>query len=314
MITLLGSSGYVGMHFVKHMKKLGLKYTTVSLSEIDYRLTKNILNIIDIHKPDIIINAAGYTGKPNVDSCEYNKDKTILGNVIFPLRLAEICLSKGIILGNISSGCIFTGGKIRENGNMKVIEDFTEYYKDSFNNIENNSLIGFKEEDTPNFSFDYNNCSFYSGTKALCEKELQNFPHVYQWRLRIPYSNINSPRNYITKLLMYDKVYQNINSISNIDEFANICLLSLINKIPFGIYNIVNTGFIKTSDVINMIKEILRPDKNFVYWNSNAEFYNVNNRSARSNCLLDNGKIKSYNLGLSKVEDSVQMSLENWKW
>ena len=32
-----------------------------------------------------IINAAGFTGKPNVDACETHKQETIDGNVVFPV-------------------------------------------------------------------------------------------------------------------------------------------------------------------------------------------------------------------------------------
>ncbi len=62
---------------------------------------------------------------------------------------------------------------------------------------------GFTENDSPNFSFRTNNCSFYSGTKALGEECLQDAENTYIWRLRIPFNHVDSPRNYLSKLLNY---------------------------------------------------------------------------------------------------------------
>ena len=42
---------------------------------------QDALDIIDEVKPDVVLNTAGVTGKPNVDWCETNQIKTILGNI-----------------------------------------------------------------------------------------------------------------------------------------------------------------------------------------------------------------------------------------
>ena len=95
--------------------------------------------------------------------------------------------------GHVSSGCIYTGSKADDSG--------------------------FTELDPLNFSFRTNNCSIYSGTKALGEECLSHSNSTYIWRLRIPFSNEDSPRNYISKLLRYDTLLDARNSISNLTEF-----------------------------------------------------------------------------------------------
>jgi len=97
-------------------------------------------------KPDFLINAAGYNGKPNVDTCEMDKTNYLFGNAIIPGRIAEACEAANTPWGHVFSGCIYTGAR----------EDITE----------------FTEDDTPNFTFRQNNCPFYSGTKALGEELL----------------------------------------------------------------------------------------------------------------------------------------------
>jgi dTDP-4-dehydrorhamnose reductase len=74
---------------------------------------------------------------------------------------------------------------------------------------------GFIETDPPNFSFRSPPCSFYSGTKALAEETMSPLANGYLWRLRIPFDELDNPRNYLTKVQTYAKVYNNVNSISH---------------------------------------------------------------------------------------------------
>ena len=82
MIMILGASGYVGKEFINYFKKTNIDYINVSLKRDDYRKFYCINNLIKSKKPSFIINCAGFTGKPNVDSCETNRSQTILGNII----------------------------------------------------------------------------------------------------------------------------------------------------------------------------------------------------------------------------------------
>ena len=41
---------------------------------------------------DVVINASGYTGRPNVDACEDNKDDTWYYNVTVPGIIADTCM------------------------------------------------------------------------------------------------------------------------------------------------------------------------------------------------------------------------------
>ncbi|CAN0165541.1 unnamed protein product, partial [Ectocarpus sp. 13 AM-2016] len=47
-------------------------------------------------KPTHVLNAAGVTGRPNVDWCESHRPETVRANVIGTLNLADLCSSKGI--------------------------------------------------------------------------------------------------------------------------------------------------------------------------------------------------------------------------
>ena len=76
----------------------------------------DVLQLLDQHKPDVVLNAAGIVGKPNVDWCETNQLETIKGNTILPLIIAEACQKKNIYLLHIGTGCIFYGDSPLEGG------------------------------------------------------------------------------------------------------------------------------------------------------------------------------------------------------
>ena len=73
-----------------------------------------------------------------------------------------------------------------------------------------------------NFSFDYPPCSYYSGTKVLGEAAIKEVGgNYYIWRLRIPFDEYDSPRNYLTKLIRYDKLLDAENSVSHLGDFVD---------------------------------------------------------------------------------------------
>lgn len=292
MIILIGGTGYVGIKFQEILTKRNKSFVNLSRKDINYYDFKALNGVIEDKKPDFVINCAGFTGKPNVDQCEVEKSNTIKGNVLLPQIIAQVCDLNDIPLVHVSSGCIYAGDK---------------------GSGCNNALIGFDEEDEPNFSFDQPPCSFYSGTKALSEQVLSQFEKVYTCRLRIPFDEFDSNRNYLSKIQKYDKAYNATNSVSHREEFVNACIDLALQNHDFGIYNVTNTGYVTTKCVINMIKKYLNVDKEFKYWESDDEFYSVGAVAHRSNCVMDNSKLKRTGINMSHCFDAIASSLKNWK-
>jgi len=146
---IYGKTGWIGGLLGKLCEAQGITYTYGSGRLQD---RQSIVADIESVKPSHVFNAAGVTGRPNVDWCESHKVETIRTNVAGTLTLADICREKGLVLINYATGCIF------------------EY--DSGHPL--GSGIGFKEEDTPNFTG-----SFYSKTKAM----VSNFLHFQSFYL-----------------------------------------------------------------------------------------------------------------------------------
>ena len=73
MFLVLGSTGYVGKYFLKYISSLGEDVRGLSRVDFDYTDESKLVSLLKEEKPKFLINAAGYTGKPNVDACELIK-------------------------------------------------------------------------------------------------------------------------------------------------------------------------------------------------------------------------------------------------
>ena len=287
MILLLGGSGYVGQAFQKLFTRLGLEYRNLVRSKIDYANPHTLADFLADHRPEFLVNAAGYTGKPNVDACEDDKANTIFGNAVLPGNIRAACEHTGTPWGHVSSGCIYSGR--REDGG------------------------GFREDDFPNFSFRSNRCSFYSGTKALGEEVLRGAGSVYLWRLRIPFNEIDSARNYLSKLMRYERLFEAENSISQLDEFVRAAWECWQKRVPFGIYNVTNPGEVTTREVAAMIRQSGVCDKEFRFFDDEDDFMAKAAKTPRSNCVMDSSKLAGVGIQLTEVHEAVETALRNWK-
>lgn len=312
MILLLGATGYIGEAFVRAFRERKQDFIALSRKKVDYTQFDILLKFLRDNKPNFLINAAGYTGKPNVDACEEAKADTLAGNTLFPQMLSQACLVEKIPWGHVSSGCIFSGAKVVENGQTKFEKDLTKPGLRDLPDKNPSAIHGYTEADHPNFTFRDGPCSFYSGAKALAEEAIAGVGQSYIWRLRIPFDEFDNPRNYLSKLQRYAKVYDNVNSISHRADFVNACLEFWERRVPFGTYNITNPGYITSHQVVRMIERILKPARKFEYWKDDAEFYHLAAKTPRSNCVLDVSKLLATGIKIRSVEEALEHSLRNW--
>jgi UDP-glucose 4,6-dehydratase len=312
MIILLGASGYIGQAFDTELRKRNRLFKSISRAQIDYSRFDVLLRFLRDIKPVFLINAAGYTGKPNVDACEIARAETLEGNTLLPQAIAHACAAAGVPWGHVSSGCIFSGAKIVEGGQTRVERDMSKPALKKLAETNPEVIRGFAETDEPNFSFRQPPCSFYSGTKALGEKAIAAVGQNYIWRLRIPFDEFDNGRNYLSKVQRYNKVYDNVNSISHRGDFAQACLDLWEQRAAFGAYNITNPGYVTTRQVVKYIEKILKPAKSFEFWESDEEFYHFAAKTPRSNCVMDVSKLLATGVKLRSVEEALEHSLRNW--
>ena len=313
MILLLGATGYIGQAFSQALRQRAQPFTALSRKEVDYTQYDVLLRFLREVKPEFLINAAGYTGKPNVDACETARADTLAGNTLFPQTVAHACLVTDTPWGHVSSGCIYSGAKVIDGARTRIEKDLSKPEFKELVESKPKAFQGYSEADEPNFSFRRPPCSFYSGTKALAEEAIADVGHSYIWRLRIPFDEFDHPRNYLTKIQRYAKVYDNVNSISHRADFVNACLDLWQRRARFGIYNLTNPGFVTTRQVVGMIEKILQPNRRFEFWVNDEEFYRSAAKTPRSNCVLDVSKLLAAGIKIRPVEEALEASLRNWK-
>ena len=313
MIVLLGASGYIGAAFAAELKRRNREFIPLARKQVDYTRFDRLLEFLQARRPEFVVNAAGYTGKPNVDACELDKAGTLAGNTLLPQTIAHACAAAGIPWGHVSSGCIYSGAKISRAGGVAVEKDLTGPVLHALVEKSPEKVLGFTEADAPNFSFRDPPCSFYSGTKALGEEAIAGIGQSYIWRLRIPFDEFDSARNYLSKVQRYAKVYDNVNSISHRADYVKACLDTWELRAPAGIYNVTNPGFVTTRHVVEQITKILKPARAFEFWSDDAEFYRVAAKTPRSNCVMDVSKLLAAGVKIRGVEEALADSLGRWQ-
>ena len=274
-VLLLGQ-GYIGTYLFNFLKNYDNELNVYSLSKkhIDYTNPKVFDEWLNKNRMDWVVNCSGFTGTPNVDGCEDHKEECYHYNVSVPLYITKVCNRYNAKIIHIGSGCVYSG--------------YDKIYS---------------EEDVSDFGTDCFESSFYSKTKDAFEKLSVNMQR-YIFRIRIPFSNLVEQKNYLYKIVNYDKLISKQNSITCVDDLLVFIkqFISLSSPSPSGVYNVVNRGSVDASDVVQMLKDngVSNPKWEFV------SIKEANFRVNRSNCILSTKKIENLGLGLPDVKHSLE--------
>jgi len=216
---------------------------------------------LDQIKPSHVLMSAGITGRPNIDWCEDHKPETIRVNVIGTLNVADLCMTKGIHCTIYATGCIFEYDEKHPMG----------------------SGIGFTEEDFPNFAK-----SFYSETKGYMEQMLKCYPNCLTLRVRMPISDDLIHRNFVTKIVKYERVVNIPNSMTVLTEMLPASL-AMAQKGLTGVYNFTNPGVISHNEVLDLYTKYIDPT--YTYSNFTVKEQAKVIKAGRSNNELDTTKL-----------------------
>ena len=233
----------------------------VFVAESRVQNTEAVSKELDEIKPTHVLNSAGITGRPNIDWCEDHKPETMRTNVIGTLNLADLCYQRGIHCTVYATGCIFAYDEKHPLG----------------------SGIGFTEEDTPNFSG-----SFYSQTKSYMEPMLKEYPNCLILRVRMPVADDLFHRNFVTKIVKYERVVNIPNSMTILKEMLPLSL-GMAKKGLTGVYNFTNPGVISHNQVLDLYIKYIDPT--YTYKNFSLEEQAKVIKAGRSNNELDTTKL-----------------------
>ena len=222
---------------------------------------------------DLVVNCAAYIPPSGrVVDCEKNKQKTIEGNILFPQMVAQVCDLGGVPLMHISTGCLFDESKEWE------------------------------ETDEPTRGWN-GYCGMYVGSKLLAERLVIECANAYVLRVRLPFDEINHPRNYLSKLASFPVVFDHVNSLTHRGDFAKAALDLVELRAPYGIYNCVNPGQLSARQIIigMQVRSII------------DRCPEIEENPPVSGTRLSTTKLISVGIKIRSVEEAMQHALDNWR-
>lgn len=280
MILLLGASGYIGSAFAKEMLRRAIPFIPLKHTE---HVTPWCFD-----NASLVINCAAYITRPSVDLCEDHKEECVLGNLMFPIKIRDECERAKVPLIHISTGCLYNG---------------------------DNSGKGWSEEDPAQLTFN-TGAGTYVGCKQLAEQEIKRYDKAYCCRIRLPFDEFDDARNYISKLIRYERTVMATNSITHRGDFVKACLDLWKMRAPFGVYNMTNPGFVTTAKMLDAIRcDNVWPDH--LDWPNEPwalEDFEKNARTKKSNCVLDTTKLLATGVKMRSVSEALEHSIKNWVW
>jgi 3,5-epimerase/4-reductase len=252
--TLVFGGGFLGERLAKSLPHAELAH------QVDISDREAVLAALRTHRPSSVINAAGKTGRPNVDWCEQHTQETIRSNVVGPLILAEQCAPLGVHLLHLASGCIFYGTSP--------------------------SPGGWREDDYANPS------SFYSRSKYAADLVLSRLPDVAILRLRMPIDTAPGQRNLITKLAGYAHVVDVENSVTIVPDLID-AIGGLIERRGTGVFHVTNPGPVRHAQLLGLYRQFVDPAHTSTLIAEEELVGRGLTVGPRSNCILSSSRLEA---------------------
>ena len=282
-VLLLGSNGWIGQQLIPmitYRDDVEILYgSDVRVDDIE-KLSQEI----DTLQPTHIISTIGRTHGvidgvivPTIDYLEYpgKLRENIRDNLFSPMILAKLCSDRNIHLTYLGTGCIF------------------EY----------DGLAPFDESAKPNFFG-----SSYSIVKGFTDQLMNLYSNtVLNVRIRMPITSESNPRDFITKIVGYEKICSMANSMTVLDELLPIMVDMAIHK-RTGTINLTNPGTISHEEILQMYKEIVDPTK--VWQTMSYEEQSNLLKSKRSNNELDASTLIKWYPYVSNIHHAVRKALK----
>ena len=282
-ILIFGAKGWIGSQLFSLFKDApNLEW--VKSSSVRCQNKEEIVKELDLLQPTHVISCIGRThgkvGAVEIPTIDYLEEpgklvENITDNLYAPLLLAHLCNERSIHYTYMGTGCIF----------------------------ENNSdKSEFTESDLPNFFG-----SSYSIVKGITDQMMTLYPNTLNVRIRMPITSRPNSRDFITKILGYEKICSMPNSMTVLDELLPILVDMIIVK-RTGTINLTNPGVISHQEILEMYQYMIDPSKT---WKTMTyEEQTLLLKSKRSNNKLDTSLLKSWYPNVSDIHTAIRKTLE----
>ena len=281
VVLVFGARGWIGAQMARLMSARGWRVVAAKSRMENYA---DVRQELDDVRPDIVVIAAGLTGRPNIDSLEACKAETTIVNVAGTVLLASECALRGIYVATFATGCIYEYDDAHAVGGP-----------------------GFTEDDAPNFTG-----SYYSRTKIAAEMATRELPGHLLLRVRMPISCDGSPRCFVTKIARYARVVDVPNSVTVLADLLPVAV-DLIASRTTGVFNFVNPGPVSHAEILEAYKAIVDPG--FTYSVMDMATHDTVVVARRSNNCLDSTKLQRASpcVRIPNALDSIKRLFEAMK-
>jgi dTDP-glucose 4,6-dehydratase len=288
-LLVYGANGWIGRQFTDILDSKNIAYTR-GCCRVDQ--VGDVIIELDRIVPSHVVSFIGRThgtidGKAYT-TIDYLEEKgklveNVRDNLFSPLVLAEACKKRSIHFTYLGTGCIF------------------QYDQDQHPWGE--EVNGFWEEDNPNFFG-----SSYSVVKGFTDRMMRILygDTALNLRIRMPITGQRNVRNFITKIVGYEKICSVPNSMTVLPELLPLALDMMIRGVT-GTVNLTNPGLITHNRVLEMYRELVDP---LFEWKT----FSVDEQrkvlgADRSNNYLDTTVLQCMYPSVSPIENAVRRCL-----
>jgi len=289
-ILVYGHRGWIGKQFITVLENDSVSFVEGNARAND---VGDIENEINTYNPTHIVSFIGRThgkiGEKQYTTIDYLEEEgklyeNVRDNLFSPFVLANICTKHHIHYTYLGTGCIFK------------FDDEHPFGEE---------INGFTEDSCPNFFG-----SSYSVVKGFTDKIMKLYEtNVLNLRIRMPITGEENGRNFITKIVNYEKICSVPNSMTVLPELLP-CVLDMMKNGITGTMNLTNPGLISHNEILEMYKEIVNPF--FTWKNFTQEEQRKILAADRSNNFLDTTRLTSLYPGIKNIRDSVRDCLINY--
>lgn len=289
---LVGAGGWIGQQVLEILQK---DHEVISNQQhFGNRASYEVRQLLDETNPDRVFVCLGRAYLPDhrrpagfvaggisgtIDDLEHPTALAIniQDNLYLPILFAEECKKRNIHCTYMGTGCIYEYDGVH--------------------------IEGFTEEDEPNYVG-----SSYSVVKSYTDRLMKELYHdsCLTLRIRMPIVGDLNPRNFITKILKYEKIVSIPNSMSVLPELLPIAVELAIKK-ETGLLNLTNHGLMSHREVLETVAR---------HWGIQLKCEFISGdlshlRARRSNNFLNTNRLRQLAPQTRSLEESLEWLLSS---
>lgn len=280
-VLFYGAAGWIGQQFLPYLSARGAEVVCGAARVDDVAAVEAELASV---RPDRVVSFVGRTHGPGCGTIDYLEapgklTENVRDNLFAPVALALLCAARGIHMTYLGTGCIFS----RDGRPADTV---------------------YGEDDAPDFFG-----SSYSTVKGATDRLFHLPPlseRTLNVRIRMPISADRHPRNFVTKIVSYEKICSSPNSMTVLPTLLPI-LADLIAKGEYGTIHLVNPGAIEHNEILAMYRDIVDPA--FRWTNFSLDEQHAILKSHRSNNELDTSRLQRLYPDVPDIRTAVRECL-----